>query len=460
MPDGPRRKGGLERTRPVPPGKAAKRPPRFAAAASGTFGTQFGIAVVSFGGVLLTARVLGPAARGDLAFLVTMSMVSATVALMGLDEANVNFAGREPEARRALATNSLVLCLVLGSACVALLCVLIAIVPAAGGHADNWLRWLALASIPMLILKIYLKFLLQADFQFRMANLAWMFPPVANLAVNGSIAALGLLTVTTAFVSWTVTHAVATVALVAFVARRSAGFGKPSLALARRTLRFGVRAHPGRLMMAGNYRLDQWLVGAIAGSRELGLYSIAVSVSEILFYLPTALTIAQRPYLVRASEQEAGRRAARVFRASLVLTTACALGLVIVAPVVVPAAFGEEFSGSVNDLRILATGALGILALKLLGNALTAQGRPGLATIGAAAAFAATVALDAVLIPAHGGSGAAVASSSAYAVGGATIAFLFLRFFRMPVRSLVPRPAELPLAARGLLRPGDAGRRV
>lgn len=454
MVDGPRRKGVPEQTGD----EAAKRRPRFVAAAASTFGTQLGIAIVSFGGVLLTARILGPEARGDLAFLMTMSVLTATVGLIGLDEANVNFAGREPGTRPALATNSLILAFVLGGACVAALCVLIALVPAAGGHADTWLRWTAFATVPVLILKIYLKFILQADFHFRVANFAWLFPPVANLAVNGLMAAMGLLTVATAFVSWTVTHAVATAALVAFIARCSAGFGRPSLALARRTLRFGARAHPGRLMLAGNYRLDQWLVGSIAGSRELGLYSIAVSVSEILFYLPTALTIAQRPYLVRASKDEAGRRAARVFRAGAVLTAGCAAGLIAIAPVVVPAAFGESFSGAVADLQILALGALGILALKLLGNALTAQGRPGMATMGAAAAFAVTIVLDVLLIPAHGGGGAAVASSIAYVVGGATIALVFLRVFRLPARSLAPRPTELPGTARGVLRPRDARR--
>src|SRR5688500_8268982 len=114
MPDGPRRKEVLQRTGPGEEGKAGLQRPRFAAAVAGTFGTQLGIAVVSFAGVLLTARVLGPAGRGDLAFLMTMSMLSATVALLGLDEANANFAGRHPEARRVLATNSLVLCLLLG----------------------------------------------------------------------------------------------------------------------------------------------------------------------------------------------------------------------------------------------------------------------------------------------------------------------------------------------------------
>ena len=54
-------------------------------------------------------------------------------------------------------------------------------------------------------------------------------------------------------------------------------------------------------MLLGNYRLDQWFVGAIAGSRELGLYSVAVAWAEALWYLPTALASVQRPDLVRAA---------------------------------------------------------------------------------------------------------------------------------------------------------------
>jgi O-antigen/teichoic acid export membrane protein len=423
-------------------------------AALGTFGTQLGIAVVSFAGALITAHVLGPAGRGELTFLVTVSMLSATIGLLGVDDANVNFAGREPATRRALASNSVVLSLLLGCLVIAILTVLIALVPSIGGESAPWLRWLAIAAVPMLILKIYLKFILQADFHFRMANTAWLLPPLANLVVNVAMALMGVLTVASAFVSWTVTHAVATALLVAFVARRSTGFGRPSAALARRTLRFGVRSHPGRVMMAGNYRLDQWFVGAIAGSRELGLYSIAVSLSEILFYLPTALTISQRPYLVRAGKREAGQRAARVFRASLILTAASAAGLAAAAPLLVPALFGAEFGGSVGAVQILAAGSVGVLALKLLGNALTAQGRPGLATAGAAVGFVAMVALDALLIPAHGGDGAALASTASYTLGGVVIVAMFMRFFHAPARWLVPRPSELPLAVRGLLRPG------
>jgi O-antigen/teichoic acid export membrane protein len=208
-------------------------------------------------------------------------------------------------------------------------------------------------------------------------------------------------------------------------------------------LSFGSRTHLGRVMTMGNYRLDQWFVGAIAGHRELGLYSVAVAWAEALFYLPTALGMVQRPDLVRASASEAGARTAMVFRAALLLTALLAVGLVIAAPILCVGVFGEDFRGSIDDLRVLAFGAFGIVALKLLGNALIAQGKPMRANAGVAVAFVTTVALDLLLIPSHGGIGAAIASTAAYTAGGVAILVVFSRALgRRPVE-LVPRGNEL-----------------
>ena len=429
------------------------RAPGFRSAARATFGTQLGIAALSFVNVLIVARELGPVGRGQLALLITISVLTSTLGLLGLDEANVNFAGRHPEQRRALATNSLVLSMAVGLFCAGLLAALTAAVPAIGGETPTGLRLLALVAIPMLILKTLLKFLLQADFRFGPANAAWIMPPCLSLAVNVTLAIAGVLSVHLAFIVWVAAHALATLMLVGYVAFRSVGFGRPSASLARKALGFGGRSHAGRVMMLGNYRLDQWFVGAMAGPRELGLYSIAVAFSEVLFYLPTALTISQRPYLVRASGAEAARRAARAFRASVVLTAAAAACVILLAPFLCVTIFGSDFRGSIGDLRVLAAGAGGVLALKLLGNALTAQGRPGLATAGAAVAFAVTLGLDIVLIPAYGGLGAAIASTAAYSAGGVACALIFVRFFRVPARTVLPRPIDLSVIAKAAIEP-------
>jgi Na+-driven multidrug efflux pump len=94
-------------------------------------------------------------------------------------------------------------------------------------------------------------------------------------------------------------------------------------------------------------------------------------------------------------------------------------------------------------LRVLAVGAFGIVALKLLGNALTAQRKPMLETAAIGGAFICTVALDVILIPAHGGLGAAIASSVAYTFGGVLVALIFTRALKGRLGHLVPRGSEL-----------------
>jgi O-antigen/teichoic acid export membrane protein len=427
-------------------------PPRFASAAATTLGTRLAVAALSFVSVLIVARALGPAGRGDVALLTTIAMVTSQLARMGVEEGNANLAGTEPRSRAALATNSLLLAALLGGACIAVLVPLLVAFPALGADTDASDRWLAFAAIPLLLVQAYLTFLIRADYGFGVTNVSWVLGPAITVVANGVLAGVGALTVATAFGAWVGAHAVATLLLVLYLTRRLAGFGRPDLGLARRTLAFGVRTHVGRIMLVGNYRIDQWFVGAIAGSRELGLYSIAVAWAEVLFYLPTVLVVVQRPYLVRATAAEAARRAGRIFRVGLALTAPLVVAVVALAPVLCTTIFGPDFDGSIADLRLLALGAFGVVALQQLGNALTAQRRPTLASLAAGVAFLATIVLDVLLIPPYGGAGAAVASVLAYTAGGLASAVLFLRAFGVGPGELVPRPGEWSSVSREMWR--------
>jgi O-antigen/teichoic acid export membrane protein len=415
----------------------------FMATAAATLGTNIGVAVISLFNVLVTARILGPGGRGELALLTTIAILSASLAAFGLYEANANIGAREPGKRGALAANSLVLAVGLGGAAAALVAALVVFFPALGGGTDPLLQALALAAIPVLILQSGLGTLIQSQYGFAVTNAAWLLAPSTNLALNGALAAFGLLTVGTAVLVWIAGQVAATVLLAWHAVRGLERVPRPDAPLARRMLSFGSRTHLGRVMTMGNYRLDQWFVGAIAGHRELGLYSVAVAWAEALFYLPTALGMVQRPDLVRASASEAGPRAAIVFRAALLLTVLLAVGLVIAAPILCVGIFGEDFRGSIDDLRVLAFGAFGIVALKLLGNALIAQSKPMRANVGVAIAFVVTVGLDLLLIPAHGGIGAAIASTAAYTAGGLAIALVFARTLGLRPVELVPRGNEM-----------------
>ena len=331
------------------------------------------------------------------------------------------------------------------------------------GEASTGVLLLVLAAIPMLILQEYLMYLVQAHYGFGITNLSWLASPTINVTVNGAFALFGAITVTSAVATWIGgmldRHADARLAA---VARRLGGFGRPDRALAKRMLAFGLKAHLGRAMLFGNYRADQWILGVIAGSKELGLYSVAVAWSEVLFFLPTTLVAVQRPDLVRASPEEARRRASMVLRGALLLTLACTVGMVLLAPFLCTTIFGSEFSGSVEMLRVLCLGSFGIATLKLLGNALTAQRRPLLETGAVAVAFVTVFALDFALIPDHGGLGASIASAASYTLGGLAAAVIFGRTLGAGIGDLIPRPERRarPRAQReGALQACRAGSR-
>lgn len=421
----------------------SQRPP-LALSALMTYGSQIAAAVFSLVNVLVIARTLGPVGRGDVVYVSTIAYLTAQFATLGIQQAHANLAGRKPHLRPALAGNSVLFSIVLGVVAAAFVALLIFVFPALGGEADAAVLWLALAAIPILILQYYLLFLVQADYGFGAANLAHMLGPIVNVTVNGLLAALGLLTVFTAVATTIGGQVLSTALLGWYLHRRLAGFGRPDRTLLRDAMGFGLKAHAGRVMLLGNYRLDQWFVGAIAGSRELGLYSVAVAWAEALFFLPTAVVSVQRPDLVRAERREAARQAATLFRVAMLLTLFAAAIMVVAAPFLCVTIFGDAFSGSVDDLRVLAFGAFGIVALKQLGSALTAQGKPVLETAAVGVGFVATVALDIALIPPLGGLGAAIASTIAYTAGGIAVAVIFARALGGSLADLVPRGRELP----------------
>jgi O-antigen/teichoic acid export membrane protein len=93
---------------------ARERTRSFARSAALTYGTNLAAAALSLGNVLIISRALGPTGRGDVAFLITVSLVTASLASLGIHQASANLAGTSPELRPALATNALIYSVVNG----------------------------------------------------------------------------------------------------------------------------------------------------------------------------------------------------------------------------------------------------------------------------------------------------------------------------------------------------------
>ena len=123
-------------------------------AVAATYSTTVAAAGLSLVNVLITSRALGAAGRGELAFLTTVAMLSATLASLGVEEANGNLGWFSTGLEAALATNSLLLSALLGSVASGLLIVIIATFPAVGGGSSQMLLAVAIAVVPVDVLQM------------------------------------------------------------------------------------------------------------------------------------------------------------------------------------------------------------------------------------------------------------------------------------------------------------------
>jgi O-antigen/teichoic acid export membrane protein len=194
----------------------------------------------------------------------------------------------------------------------------------------------------------------------------------------------------------------------------------------RPQLAYAIRDHPATVFQFLNYRLDQLLVAGYVGVRGLGLYTVAVTLSELLWVIPDSVATVVFPY---AAKRQPGNDSStrRAFAFSTATTFLGAIGLALIGHQVIRLLFGEPFNESYGVLLWLLPGATLLGPAKILTSELAGRGYPLINSIGGAIGLAATVILNAMLIPRYGIKGAAIASTVSYIIVAVVALLAFLR---------------------------------
>jgi O-antigen/teichoic acid export membrane protein len=406
-----------------------------------------------FTAVLILARSLGPTGRGTIAFITVSALLIGRLAGFGMGEATTVFAARRTESRATLLSNLILFvaasALAVGALGYAVLLALAGERPAGVGRPE--LAILVAAGVAIALIEASGSFLIGCGRLHRLAlitaTVSWVYPLLLGLAwlLDG-------LTVTRAALVWVVSEAIIVTVLLAESAR-GIGFARPSPTLLAESFHFGLRAWVGSMARLLNFRTDQVLLGLLASEAALGIYAVAVNVSEVLLYLPAATATALLPVAARTGGELRAEQALRAFRGSALVTACAALVAAVLGPVLLPVLFGPAFEGSVTPFLLLLPGALGFAAIAVFSNALLGASSPGFSSFGPLVALVLGVALDIVLIPRYGASGAAAAATVAFLAGGCAAMLAFRRGNPFPWRTLLhPQREDLSLF-RALARP-------
>jgi O-antigen/teichoic acid export membrane protein len=201
--------------------------------------------------------------------------------------------------------------------------------------------------------------------------------------------------------------------------------------------------------------MDQLLLGGLASSTAIGLYFVAVRLSEITAILAGSVADAVMPEVAAAKH---GERADNLLARSLRLTVYTHLIVLVplwlAAPSILRIVYGERFSAAGGTFRILLVASVVLTAGGIAISGLNGFGHPGLSTIARVCSAAVTVVALLTLLPRFGIAGAAIASLLGYSV---MMIVAFVALMRQRERSmwsyLKPRAGDLPITQlRSLLR--------
>ena len=397
-----------------------------------------------FVAVLLLARGLGPAGRGEIAFLIVTSLILARVASLGVAEATIVFVARRPAERGVQLWTAVGFAGAAAAATAALAGAGLVLLADDGPAAIGGVEALVLvgAAVAVAIAEIGNAFLLGCDRVREQAVItgssSWMYVLLLTIVWLSDS-----LTVALAALAWAGAQALRML----WVLSRSAegiGFHWPSTAVLRESIAFGSRAWVGSLARFLNFRVDQLLMGFIATASALGIYAVAVNAAEVLLYFPSTTAVALMPLAARSDPSGRVEVVLRAFRSAALVTVAGAIVAAIIGPVLIPRVFGEDYDGSVAPFLWLLPGAVGFAAMGVFSSALVASSLPGRSSFGPVVSLVVGLALAIALIPPYGPVGAAAASTVAFICGGAASLTLYRRQAAFAWSALVlPRRGDL-----------------
>jgi O-antigen/teichoic acid export membrane protein len=220
--------------------------------------------------------------------------------------------------------------------------------------------------------------------------------------------------------------------------------GPPTPAPTGALLSYGLRGHFGTVFQSLNYRLDFFLIAVLLSSRDVGIYSVAVTAAETLWVLPNALGAVITYRAAASPPDEANRVTGLATRVAFGFMVAAALFWAAAGREAIPLIYGDEFSSAVVPLLWLLPGVVALGVWKNVMNDLVGRGHSGPRSSTAGLALGVTLGLAPLLIDAYGVSGAAMASSAAYVLTCVLGVVIFARATgARPVDLLAPRRRDV-----------------
>jgi PST family polysaccharide transporter len=365
---------------------------------------------------LLVARHLGPERLGSLSYCVALVTLLVFIPSLGLDAVLKRELLNAPERTPELLASGFVLRSITGAVgCIAL----VLVSRGRWGLAGDEPRLLAVLALLMFQPALFLPEL-------------WL---QVNLRAKWVVAAqLGALAVASAVRVWLIANDAPLVAFAwvifgemvlgaagFWVGAWQVGLRLPAAAARASVMRelFGA-AWPlmfASLAIVVYMKIDEVMLRQLAGPSAVGIYAAAAKLSEVWYFLPTALASSVLPALLRARGSDAAeyaRRQQQYFDLSAAIAYGLSIPIALIAPWIVHWAYGADFGTAGPILAVHIWSSIFVFLGVARGQWLVNEGMQKFYLTATVVGAAANVVLNFIFIPRWGGLGAAWATVISY----------------------------------------------
>ena len=325
---------------------------------------------------ILTARLLGPVARGELATVILWPVILSNLGLMGCNWALAREVAKDPKrecdwaaAGVAVGLASAALYFLAGYYLLPLL------LPSGRGYLLPVAR-LCLLLIPLDISSQVLLAVEHGRMRWRRYNLLRFSFFSCYLLLIGFIGVTRRVQVRW-FVLVFLTSHLFTVLLRIWILRKSLGAGNLRFGGCRHLLRAGVPYFGATISNLVSLQLDTILVVSLYSTRAAGIYVVAGALANGQSSLGEALGITS--FAVLSNEKDTGGQAkiiTETFRQSALLSYGAGLVLTGLIPFLVVPLFGFDFSRAIRPAMVLTLAASLTASANILNQGLRGVGRP------------------------------------------------------------------------------------
>lgn len=418
---------------------------KLAAGASISFSASLIIQLLSVVTGILLARNLGPSGKGELAAAMVWAGLVTMVFELGLFDGVTFYAGRLDGRERQLFATSLYVSVALALlAALAGYYLLGAVLAHAGTEALAAAR-LYLLWIPVNFAKMPALAILQGKSALRAFNLVRLAVIVWSTIGLLALAAGGVFEVRNCVLVYVLANALALGAAWTMLGRAGWLGWTPDRLLVRPLLSYGIKSNVGNLSSLANQRADQLLISAFLAPAELGLYTVAVTLTSGIMLVGTSVQIVTFPLMAQLRDRDRQARVlGSVLRLTLLASLVLAVGFIVATPLLIELFFGSLFLPAISAAQLLLVAAVVLSFNLVLAGGLRGCGWPLGQGVAEIAAVAVTLASLWAFLPLMGIVGAAAASLLAYGTSTAVMLWVARQRLGLSLKDLlVPARADL-----------------